>query len=164
MLTVNQREGDSPSSWARVPTLKARHNKSNCFLHLHSHCECSLKTLVIHVLFLKHFSTAGLVCLFRVKQRFIASGFNCSRFTLRNVSHQTLIPAGNWSLELLNWAVIERFESNITTELCFVFTCIYVHYTRQIPFHLNSSVNSYLFCLCSDMWQLTLREGCITTV
>lgn len=45
-----------------------------------------------------------------------------------------------------------EFESNITTELCFVCT-FHLHalfsYTRQIPFHLNSSVNSYLFCLRS---------------
>lgn len=48
--------------------------------------------------------------------------------------------------------------------------CFHVHlcapfsYTRQIPCHLNSSVNSYLFCLCSDTWQVTLRESCITII
>lgn len=55
----------------------------------------------------------------------------------RNINQIRILPVGH----------------NITNELCFVFT-VNLHalfsYTAQIPFHLNASVNSYLFCLRPD--------------
>lgn len=139
MLTVNHCVGDSPRSRALAPTLTSRcAHKSNVFLCLHSHCDCSLKSLVIHVLFLKYFSTAGLVCLFQVKYRFVASGCNCTRLNAEECAASSFNTSWEWKeiISTLNDSIHKLkanddqsmqlgFESNITIELRFVFTCLY---------------------------------------
>lgn len=86
--TLNQHEGDSPIPWVHTASLKTWcFYKSNSSIL--SKFSVLLKSLVVHGMFLLQicfFSTAGLVCLFRVKSRFMASEYNYSSLTPKNVS------------------------------------------------------------------------------